>query len=115
MEASNGHPDEQTHGLDLASNENSSQIDVTSLPSFQSIQEMGYQSHIIRRAFDLVKRTKGKSILAILRKMQDFLSMKPFCCLQQLNKAVFFSKNSLRVLLLCDRDSGIIKMTFTKS
>nr|XP_022288747.1 putative inhibitor of apoptosis isoform X2 [Crassostrea virginica]XP_022288748.1 putative inhibitor of apoptosis isoform X3 [Crassostrea virginica] len=58
LEASNGHPDEQTHGLDLASNENSSQIDVTSLPSFQSIQEMGYQSHIIRRAFDLVKRTK---------------------------------------------------------
>nr|XP_022288749.1 putative inhibitor of apoptosis [Crassostrea virginica]XP_022288750.1 putative inhibitor of apoptosis [Crassostrea virginica]XP_022288751.1 putative inhibitor of apoptosis [Crassostrea virginica]XP_022288752.1 putative inhibitor of apoptosis [Crassostrea virginica]XP_022288753.1 putative inhibitor of apoptosis [Crassostrea virginica]XP_022288754.1 putative inhibitor of apoptosis [Crassostrea virginica] len=58
LEASNGHHNEQTNGLDLASNENSSQLDVTSLPAFQSIQEMGYQSHIIRRAFDLLKKTK---------------------------------------------------------
>ena len=63
MEASNGHTDEQTNGLDQTSEENSSQHDVTSLPAFQSVQEMGYQAEIIQQAFDVLKRSKGQQTL----------------------------------------------------
>ena len=77
MEASNGHTDEQTNGIDPTSEENSSHHDVTSLPAFQSVHKMGYQADIIQQAFDVLKRSKGEQTLVRFFQTCTCISINP--------------------------------------
>lgn len=43
-----------------STSERSSLPNVCNLPAFQSVLEMGYPSHVIQEAFDVLKNTEGQ-------------------------------------------------------
>lgn len=47
-------------GPENVTSERSSEPDVSTLPAFQSVFEMGYPSHVIQQAFDFLKHKKGQ-------------------------------------------------------
>lgn len=51
---------DQESGPENLISERSSEPNVSSLPAFQSVLEMGYPSHDIQQAFDFLKNTKGQ-------------------------------------------------------
>lgn len=50
---------DQAAGSKNITSQRSSELDVSSLPAFQSVLEMGYSSNVIKQAFELLQNTKG--------------------------------------------------------
>uniref|UniRef100_K1RQ86 Baculoviral IAP repeat-containing protein 2 n=1 Tax=Magallana gigas TaxID=29159 RepID=K1RQ86_MAGGI len=61
-------------GPENVTSERSSEPDVSTLPAFQSVLEMGYPSHVIQQAFDFLKNKKDYVKEATARSYEDSIN-----------------------------------------